>query len=95
MYQLLIVDDQGNLKVLKEVPNVPAHNISEHYSPSFSESGKYLVFGWQPLPKDYPYLEDTTILKEERVEIDIWGWQDAEIQPMQIKNLKDKEKKAS
>tara|TARA_R110000868_G_scaffold104270_5_gene287073 strand:+ start:30350 stop:33130 length:2781 start_codon:yes stop_codon:yes gene_type:complete len=94
MYQLLIVDDQGNLKVLKEVPNVPAHNISEHYSPSFSESGKYLVFGWQPLPKDYPYLEDTTILKEERVEIDIWGWQDAEIQPMQIKNLKDKEKES-
>lgn len=94
-YQLMLLDAKDELKVLREVPNVPAHNISEHYAPSFSKSGKYLVFGWQPMPKDYPYLDDTTVLKEERVEIDIWGWQDKEIQPMQIKNLKNKEKESN
>lgn len=94
-YQLLLLDVKDELRVLKEVPKVPEHNISEHFSPAFSGSGKFLFFGWQPMPKDYPYLKDTTILEEERVEVDIWGWQDKEIQPMQIKNLKNKEKESN
>ncbi|WP_339701878.1 hypothetical protein [Algoriphagus aquimarinus] len=35
---------------------------------------------------DYTYESDTTILDDERVSLDIWGWQDSEIQPMQLKN---------
>src|SRR5690606_26741594 len=58
----------------------------------FSENEEKLYFGTVPDYQRYAYEEDTTILDEERVDLDIWGWQDAEIQPMQLKRRSSEEK---
>ncbi|KAI9549566.1 hypothetical protein GHT06_004121 [Daphnia sinensis] len=68
--------------------------ISGDATLKFSEDEKRLFFG---IAKDYAsfsYEEDTTILDEERVSLDIWGWQDAEIQPMQLVKKSENEKKS-
>ncbi len=59
----------------------------------FSEDESRLFFGVAKDYLDYSYENDTTILDEERVSLDIWGWQDAEIQPMQLKNKSQEERK--
>ncbi|TAJ12384.1 S9 family peptidase [Marinilabiliaceae bacterium JC017] len=50
----------------------------------FSKNGRRLFFGagerLQPEKKD-------TLTKEEKVHLDVWNWQDIEIQPMQKKHL--------
>ncbi|UZD23021.1 prolyl oligopeptidase family serine peptidase [Algoriphagus halophytocola] len=58
----------------------------------FSEDGQRLFFGVAPDYMDYAYESDTTILDEDRVSLDIWGWQDDEIQPMQLKGKSRDEK---
>ncbi len=67
--------------------------VSKHGKLSFSHDEKRLYFGAAPDYSTFAYEEDTTILKEERVSLDIWGWQDAEIQPMQLKNRSKEENK--
>ncbi|WP_018474272.1 S9 family peptidase [Echinicola pacifica] len=66
--------------------------ISENGSLSFSYDEERLFFEVSDDYKTFDYEEDSTILEDERVSLDIWGWQDAEIQPMQLLN-KDKESK--
>lgn len=58
--------------------------VSEHGNLSFSHDGQRLIFGTTPRPRDYAYEEDTTILDEERVKVDIWSWTDPFLQPMQL-----------
>ena len=93
-FQLYFLGAEGDLKSWENIPYQLDNKISEHFSPSFSDSGELLFFGWNPSPEKYAYEADTSILEEERVSLDIWGWQDKEIQPMQLKNLKDKEKES-
>ncbi|MEB2775193.1 prolyl oligopeptidase family serine peptidase [Algoriphagus sp. D3-2-R+10] len=77
---------------LKEVATNDSDNIlesgriSENGNLKFSEDEERLFFGVSPDYMDYSYESDTTILDDERVSLDIWGWQDSEIQPMQLKN---------
>ncbi|WPR77849.1 prolyl oligopeptidase family serine peptidase [Algoriphagus sp. NG3] len=68
--------------------------VSGNGNLKFSEDEKWLFFGVAPDYVDYSYESDTTILDEDRVSLDVWGWQDSEIQPMQLKN-KSKEEKFS
>jgi dipeptidyl aminopeptidase/acylaminoacyl peptidase len=58
--------------------------VSEHREPSFSRSGKRLYFGTAPW--EAPAPEDSTP-EDERVGVDIWHWQDAELQPMQLRRV--------
>ncbi|MDG1279265.1 MAG: prolyl oligopeptidase family serine peptidase [Algoriphagus sp.] len=67
--------------------------ISPDGNLKFSENENRLFFGVAPDYVDYAYQNDTTILDEERVSLDIWGWQDAEIQPMQLVRKSRDEKK--
>lgn len=67
--------------------------ISPDGNVRFSEDETRLFFGVAKDYVDYAYANDTTILDEERVSLDIWGWQDAEIQPMQLVNRNTAEKK--
>jgi dipeptidyl aminopeptidase/acylaminoacyl peptidase len=60
--------------------------VSKNGSLSFSEDETKLFFGTAPDYVSYTYEDDTTILDEERVKLDIWSWQEDEIQPMQLKN---------
>ncbi|TXE08749.1 prolyl oligopeptidase family serine peptidase [Algoriphagus aquimarinus] len=77
---------------LKEIANKDSDGIltngriSENGNLTFSENEERLFFGVAPEYVDYTYENDTTILDDERVSLDIWGWQDSEIQPMQLKN---------
>lgn len=66
--------------------------ISENGNLKFSENEDRLFFGVAPDYVDYGYESDTTILDDDRVSLDIWGWQDSEIQPMQLKNKGREEK---
>lgn len=67
--------------------------VSQHGKLNFSKEESRLYFGTSPDYTIYPYEEDTTILDEERVKLDIWGWQDDDIQPMQLVNRSNEEKK--
>jgi dipeptidyl aminopeptidase/acylaminoacyl peptidase len=60
--------------------------VSKNGKLMFTADESRLLFGTAPAYRSYTYEEDSTILDEDRVKIDIWGWQDNEIQPMQLKN---------
>ncbi|HLW20624.1 MAG TPA: prolyl oligopeptidase family serine peptidase [Cyclobacteriaceae bacterium] len=81
------VAGQGSEEIL------PGGMVSKHGQLFFSKDESRLYFGTAPDYEAYPYEDDTTILDEERVNLDIWGWQDDDIQPMQLVNKSREEKK--
>lgn len=68
--------------------------VSEHETPFFSEDASKLFFGTAPRPQTYAYEDDTTLLEEERVSVDVWSWQDDNVQPMQKLRAEDEKKRA-
>ncbi len=64
--------------------------VSENYTPNFSKDGDKLFFGSAPIP----LVQDTTLLTEEIVNVEIWGGEDQYIYPQQNKQL-DNEKRRS
>ena len=56
---------------------------SEQASLHFSESGKRLYLGTAPRPVKYAYEQDTTLLKDDKPDVDVWAYNDPYIQPMQ------------
>jgi dipeptidyl aminopeptidase/acylaminoacyl peptidase len=64
--------------------------VSENAKPLFSEDGTKLYFGIAP----QPILNDTTLLPEEIVNVEVWSYQDKRIQTQQKVQL-DAEKKRS
>ena len=89
-YNLFYFDpnlDSAKLIVDKNKTGMPDKwSVSENYKPTFSKNEKRLLLGIAPivLPKD------TTIPDFEKAQLDLWHWQEAQIQPMQ---LVQKEKK--
>lgn len=57
--------------------------VSDNSNPRFSESGKRLYFGTAPRPFKYDYESDTTLLDDEKPDVDVWSYNDPYIQPMQ------------
>ncbi|MCH7397156.1 prolyl oligopeptidase family serine peptidase [Belliella sp. DSM 107340] len=68
--------------------------ISKSGRINFSADDSQVYFGTISDYATFAYEDDTTILDDERVKLDIWGWQDAEIQPMQLKNKGREENKS-
>ena len=64
---------------------------SEFGDVSFSDNGQFLYFGTNRKPKAEP---KDTLLEDEKPVLDIWSWQDKELQPEQKINL-EKEKRRS
>jgi dipeptidyl aminopeptidase/acylaminoacyl peptidase len=64
--------------------------ISEYHNPVFSKDGSKLFFGTTPKP----VLQDTTLLPEEIVNVEVWRGDDGYIYPQQNRQL-DTEKKRS
>lgn len=81
------------VQVEKSSLKMESSRISPDGSLRFSEDENRLFFGVAKDYLDYAYASDTTILDEERVSLDIWGWQDTEIQPMQLVNKSQDERK--
>src|SRR5690606_6999161 len=48
----------------------------------FSKNGEKLFFGIAPISR----VKDTTLVDFEHAKVDIWGWQDDYLQPMQLVN---------
>ena len=66
------------------------YEISENYNPGFSKDGTKLHFGIAPPP----LVEDTTLLEEEKVSVEVWNYRDARIYTQQ-NVLAGEEKKRS
>ncbi len=64
--------------------------VSEHNTPTFSKDGSKLFLGTSPKP----VLQDTTLLPEEIVNVEVWTWKDDYIYPMQNRRL-DADKRRS
>ena len=65
--------------------------VSGNSTIRFSESGKRLYFGSAPRPFEYDYEADTTLLKDDRPDVDVWSYNDPYIQPMQkLQSSRDK-----
>jgi len=62
--------------------------LSENYQPRFSKDGKTLFYGTAP----FPILQDTSLLKEEIVNVEVWHYQDARLHTQQ-KVQQDDDKK--
>lgn len=60
--------------------------ISEYGTPEFSEDGSKLFFGVAPPP----ILEDTTLLPEEKVMVEVWTWEDPDLYTEQNVQIKSK-----
>ena len=59
--------------------------ISSNRKPYFIEASTKLIFGVAPLPE----LGDTTLLEEEKANVEIWHYQDQRLYTQQIVNRKD------
>lgn len=64
--------------------------VSSEYAPRFAKDGSKLFFGTNPKP----ILQDTTLLAEEIVNVEVWHWQDEKLQPQQKVSLERDKKKA-
>lgn len=96
-HKLLLYDVKKQVmaaEIDKSALKLENSRISPDASLRFSEDESRLFFGVSTEYQDYAYENDTTLLDEDRVSLDIWGWQDAEIQPMQLKNKSQEEKKS-
>jgi len=65
-------------------------NISEHYQPNFSEDGKRLFLGIAPPP----ILQDTNLLEEEIVQVEVWSYTDTRLHTEQKIKLEEDKKKS-
>jgi len=63
--------------------------VSEYYTPLFSKDGSKLYFGSTP----QPVVQDTTLLTEEIVNVEIWRSDDDYIYPQQNKRLEAEKKR--
>ncbi|MCK5781655.1 MAG: S9 family peptidase [Flavobacteriales bacterium] len=84
----LVVNDKSKQILIDSLNNgiKKGWTISGYQNPNFSENGLRLFFGLQ---KTRPIIKkDTTLLDEEKAEVDVWSWKDAQIQPLQKANKK-------
>ena len=79
-----LIADEKNTAIPSE------HIISADYSPVFSKDGTKLYFGIAPIPM----VQDTTLLSEEIVKVEVWNGNDALIYPMQNVRLKQEQKRS-
>jgi len=83
--------DTAQILVDNEIDGLPAKwTVSGDGKLTFSKAGTKLYFGIAPLKK----AKDTTLVDFENAKLDIWGYKDDYLQPMQLKNA-DREAKRS
>ncbi|WP_316778489.1 S9 family peptidase [Pedobacter antarcticus] len=83
--------DTAQSLVDQEIEGMPANwAVSGDGTLTFSKEGNKLYFGIAPVKKE----KDTTLVDFENAKLDIWGYKDDYLQPMQLKNA-DKESKRS
>ncbi|WP_051397997.1 alpha/beta hydrolase family protein [Runella limosa] len=84
---------QATAARLADETNQPAAQgwlVSGEYTPRFAKDGSKLFFGTNPKP----IVQDTTLLTEEIVNVEVWHWQDERLQTQQKVSL-ERDKKQS
>ena len=79
--------DSDSAQVLVDTlsPNFPKGNtVSEFAKISFSKSGSRLLFGIAPIRP----AKDTSLAEIDKVNLDVWSYNDDYLQPYQLENLK-------
>ncbi len=66
--------------------------VSSNFSPRFTKDGAYLYFGSAEKPKEEP---KDTLVENEKVNLDLWHYQETRLQPQQLKELKSDLRKTS
>ncbi|MDW7690596.1 prolyl oligopeptidase family serine peptidase [Flammeovirgaceae bacterium SG7u.111] len=68
-------------KLIDESSNVALDGwvVNQYYAPHFSRDGFKLYFGFSP----EPVLQDTLLLEEEIVNVEVWGYKDTYLQTQQ------------
>jgi len=64
--------------------------VNENYNPLFSKDGSKLFLGISPKP----VVQDTTLLSEEIVNVEVWTWKDDYIYPQQNRRLEEDKRRA-
>lgn len=83
--------DTAQVLVDAEIPGMPKKwSVSGDGRLNFNKEGTKLFFGIAPVKK----AKDTTLVDFEHAKLDIWGYKDDYLQPMQLKNA-DQESKRS
>jgi hypothetical protein len=83
--------DTAQILVDNEIPGMPAKwAVSGDGKVNFSKDGTKLFFGIAPVKK----AKDTTLVDFENAKLDIWGYKDDYLQPMQLKNAERDSKKS-
>jgi dipeptidyl aminopeptidase/acylaminoacyl peptidase len=91
LYHWKAGEDAASLLDIERSMGIPQNWIvNENYTPVFSKDGSRLFFGSAPIP----VVQDTTLLTEEIVQVEIWGGEDDYIYPQQNKQL-DTDRKRS
>jgi len=89
-YSLYYWNKNSGIKKIADTTNLTdGWEISTYESMKFSQDGTKLFF--QTAPKIMPEPKDS-LLEEEKFKVDIWNWNDGQLQSQQIHDL-DKEKK--
>lgn len=84
-------DNTATVRATEQTPGIPSGwLISEHYTPSFSKDGSKLYLGTSPVP----VVQDTTLLPEEIVNVEVWTWKDDYIYPQQNRRLEEDKKRS-
>jgi dipeptidyl aminopeptidase/acylaminoacyl peptidase len=87
IYDLYLSKGSGNAIKVVDASNTAMPSgfcVSENGTISFSDDGTRLYFGTADKPVKEP---EDTLLAEEKYKLDIWSWDDQELQPMQKKQL--------
>lgn len=83
--------DTAQILVDKEISGMPSKwSVSGDGRLNFSKDGKKLFFGIAPVRQP----KDTTLVDFEHAKLDVWGYKDDYLQPMQLRNA-DRELKRS
>ena len=64
--------------------------ISENYTPNFSKSGSRLFLGTSPVKP----IKDTSLVEIDLVKLDVWHYNDDYLQPYQLKNLEQENRRS-
>jgi dipeptidyl aminopeptidase/acylaminoacyl peptidase len=82
----LVLKNNSTTTILDSTKVSEGWKISQYQKPQFSDNGLRLFFGLQI---DKPFIaKDTTLLDEEKAQVDVWSWTDKQIQPEQKVNKK-------
>ncbi len=85
-------DKAGSVLVADEKtqPGAKGWLVSGDYTPTFAKDGSKLFFGTNPKP----IVQDTTLLPDEIVNVEVWNYQDAVLQTQQKATLEQDRKKS-